>query len=561
MRLSVGSRFTLLLCLSLPAVACGGEDAQESNLPPIYPITEARYTSLQQIWLPKDPPASTGAERRADTFKITDIDRYAELGLGVELGPGEPWIEHDELAADWASFQPAKRRSLLFFWHSSDPQVVDEESPIRLEGVTALSIGSTYRPQDHLSTQAFESQVRTLRAIQDELQRPLDFTIITGDLSDGGQRNELGWVFQILNGGSVDPDTGKDDDPVQGPGNDFNDPYQSLGVDGPWYATIGNHEVQYTGIAKANQEVQDAAVGEQVFQGLEYFAGLSPKDGLQGGFRDGSTPNAEVRTSGPTPSDPNRYIPDLPELVSIISAGDGDPVGHGYSTADIDAGRGHYSFNPIEGLPLRMIALNTLSSDVAGSEGAIDDAQWQWLQTELEQATSAHEIVFVASHHKSGDIKLGGHKGAELASLLAQHENVLLHLTGHGHTSDSGIILPQAEADAGFRGYWEVMTPSTLDFPMQTRFWELVDEGGGFVSIYATILEQNAPEGSLGHRAREIAAGHGWFQDSKLRADFEMRRQHRNLILRFKLPADVAAAISSAPGHDSIASEDTLAAF
>ena len=256
-----------------------------------------------------------------------------------------------------------------------------------------------------------------------------------------------------------------------------------------------------------------------------------------------------------------RYIPDLPELVSILSAEDGEPVGHGYSSADIDAGRGHYSFNPIEGLPLRMIALNTLSSAVPGSEGALDDAQWSWLQGQLTAADSAAEIVFVASHHKSGDIKLGNHKGAALASLLAQHENVLLHLTGHGHTSDSSIILPQPEADAGFRGYWEVMTPSTLDFPMQTRFWELVDEGGGYVSIYATILEQNAPEDSLGHRARQIAAGHGWFQNSKQRADFEMRRQHRNLILRFKLPDNVAAAISAAPGHDSIASEDTLAAF
>lgn len=561
MSLTRGPRLSLLLCLSFSAVACGGEDAQETKKPPSYPITDARYTSLQQIWLPKDPPASTGDERRAETFRITDIDRYSELGIGVELGPGEPWTEHDELATDWATFQPSQRRSLLFFWHSSDPQVVDEESPIRLEGVTALSIGSTYRPQDHLSTQAFESQVRTLRAIQDELQRPLDFTIVTGDLSDGGQRNELDWVFQILNGGVIDPDTGKNDDPVKGPGNDYNDPYQALGVGGPWYATIGNHEVQYTGIAVASQEVQDAAKGEEVFQGLEYFAGLSPKEGLQGGFRDGSTLNAEVRTSGPTPSDPNRYIPDLPELVSIISAEAGDPVGHGYTSADIDAGRGHYSFHPVEGLPLRMIALNTLSSEVAGSEGALDEAQWQWLQAELDQATSMSEIVFVASHHKSGDIKLGGHKGPELASLLAQHENVLLHLTGHGHSVDSSIILPQAEADAGFRGYWEVMTPSTLDFPMQTRFWELVDEGGGFVSIYATILEQNAPEGSLAHRAREIAAGHGWFQNAKLRENFEANREHRNLILRFKLPADIASAISQAPGHDSIASEDTLAAF
>ncbi|MCB9586759.1 MAG: metallophosphoesterase [Polyangiaceae bacterium] len=552
-----------LLGFGLPMVGCGseGETSQASSKAPAYPITEQRYTTLQQVWWPKEVPASTLAERNAGTFKINDLDRYTELGFGVELGPGEPWIEHDELAPGWQSHTSGTRRSLLFFWHSSDPQVVDEESPIRLEGVTGLSIGSTYRPQDHLVTQAFESQVRTVRAIMEDLQRPLDFTIVTGDLADGGQYNELDWVFKILEGGTIDPDSGKDDDPVKGPGNDYNDPYVSLGIGMPWYVTIGNHEVQYTGIADASQEVQDAAKGSEVFQGLEYFAGIAPAPGVEGGFRDGSTPNADVTTQGPTPADPDRYIPDLPELVSILSAEPGDPVGHGYSTEDVDAGRGNYSFHPVEGLPLRIIALNTLSLDIPGSEGAIDDEQWAWLQQELDAADQAHEIVFVASHHAAESIKLGGHKRADVEALLASHDNVVLHLCGHSHTADSEVILPDAEAAAGHRGYWQVQTPSTLDFPMQTRFWELVDEGDGFVTLYATILEQNAPEDSLAHKARQIAAGHGWFQNSAVREDFAMRAAHRNLKLHFKLPDDVAAGIAAAPAKDSIASEDTLANY
>lgn len=552
-----------LLGLSAPLVACGseGETSQESSEAPAYPITEQRYTTLQQVWWPKQVPASTLAERSAGTFEITDIDRYAELGIGVEQGPGEPWIEYDDLAPGWQNHSATTRRSLLFFWHSSDPQVVDEESPIRLEGVTGLSVGSTYRPQDHLATQAFESQVRTVRAIMQDLQRPLDFTIVTGDLADGGQRNELGWVFKILEGGTIDPDTGKNDDPVKGAGNDYNDPYVSLGIGMPWYATIGNHEVQYSGIAEASQEVQDAAKGTEVFQGLEYFSGIAPSPGIEGGFRDGSTPNADVTTEGPTPADPNRYIPDLAELVSILSAEPGDPVGHGYSTEDVDAGRGHYSFHPIAGLPLRIIALNTLSSDIPGSEGAIDDAQWAWLQAELDAADQANEIVFVASHHAASSIKLGDHKRADVESLFASHDNVLLHLCGHSHTSDSQIILPEEAAAEGHRGYWEVQTPSTLDFPLQTRFWELVDEGDGFITLYGTILEHNAPEDSLGHKARQIAAGHAWFQSPDVRDDFDLRKLHRNVKLHFKLPDDVAASIASAPAEDSIASEDTLASY
>ncbi len=483
------------------------------------------------------------------------------MGLGVELGAGELWTERDELAPGWDAHTPGARRSLMFFWHSTDPQVVDEESPLRLSGVTAAPIGSAYRPQDHLTTQAFESQVRTVRAIQERLTRPLDFAILTGDLADGGQKNELDWVMNIMVGGVIDPDTGKKDDPVPGPGNDHNDPYRSLGLEVPWYALVGNHEVLYSGIAEPTAEVQAAAVGEEVFQGLYHIMKLPPGEGVQGGFRDGTTEHGEVRTEGPTPADANRYIPDLNEVLSIFHGTPGLPEGHGLTAADVAAGKGYYSFLPVEGSPIRVIALNTLSQTPANAEGAIDEAQWTWLVAELDASAARGELVLLASHHKSADIKLGAYKGADLASLIARQEHVILHFTGHGHSNSVTHILPQAEQDEGFRGYWEVMTPSTIDFPLQTRFWELVDEGGGYLSIYGTLLDHNAPVGSLAHRARELAAGHGWFQSREQRATFDAEREHRNFILRVKVSDALSTALATAPSSDSIASEDTLAAF
>ena len=172
-------------------IACLGPGcgAQESSGPEAYPLSELAYTALQAVWEPLAPPAATLAMIDDSSLKVTEHDRFFELGLGVRRSAGNQWIEKLDLAPGYPSSPPGERRSLLYIWQAADPQVIDEESPIRLEGFELL-----YRSHGHLSTQVFEAHVRTARRISELSGRPFDFDVRAGDLS--GERLQRSVPFR-----------------------------------------------------------------------------------------------------------------------------------------------------------------------------------------------------------------------------------------------------------------------------------------------------------------------------------------------------------------------------
>jgi 3',5'-cyclic AMP phosphodiesterase CpdA len=531
-----------------------GTDTPEA---PEYPLTDEPYTTLQRNWAPLDPPERTEEAIQNDNFEITDIESYDKYGLGVESVEGQPWVEHDELAPGYSEPSADQRESLLYFWQSADPQLVDEESPIRFEGVTKAPVGSTYRPQDHLLTQVFESQVRTARRISEQSGRPFDFAFVSGDMTDGGQKNEMQWAIDILNGGIIDPDTGAEDDPVEGPANDFTDPFWSKGLDVPWYMAVGNHETLYTGTIERTDSVQEAAVGNEVYEFTGQIPGVGNVEGLQNGFRDASTPTGEVVTEGTTPADPDRRILPLTELLEMIHQADGKPDGHGLELTKALDGVGYFSFKPIPGKPIRFIVLNTLMDNPAYPSGAIDEKQMEWLKLQLSEARANDELVIVGGHHRTSDFARLSPVGAgEVEELLASYENVLLYLVGHSHKNAARAVSPGDK-----RGYWELMCASTVDYPMQTRILELVYDGNGYLSVYVTNVEQNAPPGSPAHKARRLAAGRKVFLWGSVRDKWRGQHEATNLLLRYKLPDELAESVESSEWPDRVESVETLEKF
>jgi 3',5'-cyclic AMP phosphodiesterase CpdA len=547
------------LALGVGPAACGGGGGS-SGLPPTAPVDyeldPAVYTTLQRTWAPRALSADATARIAAKELKIIDLDGYAAAGLGAEIADGQPWAEHDDLAPDFVAGESGQRRSVLWFWQATDIHQTDEESPIRFEGVYAVSFGSTFRPQDDLSTQAFEAQVRSARRISEQASRPLDFALVTGDMSDGGQRNELTWGAGILNGGEIDPDSGLNDDPVPGPGNDSSDPFRSPGIGVPWYFVIGNHEVNYSGFAAATDAVKAAAVDGKVFDWFKISLGVDETEGMSNGCRVPDAPFPRLLTTGPTPADPARAILGVPDLMQLFLDAGGEPAGHGFTAENAAAGIAYYSLRPAANVPVRLIALATLQ--LATSEGGIDEAQLTWLQGQLAAAEAANELVIVASHHRSEDFGSQSPVSPDtLRATLAASPNVVLHVCGHGHYNSSQVVLPAAGA-AG--GYWELMQASTIDFPSQTRFFELVYEGNGFLSIYATNLEPNAADGSLARQALDLAAANLAFTGgSDPRGAWEAARDQMNLLLRLRVPAAVAAQLEAASLPTDIISEQTLA--
>lgn len=576
------SRWLWGVCTGLVLAGClgGAGSGQQGGVPPVaaveYALSASPYTSLQMVWMPTATPEALAAIDAAE-LTVTEPTRFAAAGLAVTAGPGEPWVEVSDLAPGWADYATsearAAARSLLYFWQSADPQVIDEESPIRFAGVyaEALLFGSAYRPQDPYVVHVFESHVRTARRLAELGADGFDFAIITGDLTDTGQRNELRWVVDILNGGTIDPDTGVDDDPVPGAGNDFNDPFTSPGIGAPWYAVLGNHETLYIGTALMNNEIQAAATGDTVFEsGLRVAFGLpEPFPGASPGYLDGSKPDAPIVTSGTTPADPDRRVLSTDEALSLLREAAGEPVGHGLGGGDAAAARGDFTFRPIADLPLRVIALNTvyrdaMADDLQGrpleySSGFWSADQRDWLQEQLDAAKAANELVIVASHHRPEDFNSASPiPGSRLAQILADAGNVVLHLTGHGHfNARTQQLTVDAVSAAG--GYYELMLASTVDFPMQSRILELVDEGGGYLSVYVTNVDHNAAAGTPADTGRLYAAARRFFQDRDYREEWEARRGDRNLLLRWRMPDAIAAAVAVAPARPQVESLATLA--
>ena len=549
----------LLICIVLQA-GCSSSDSDSGEmagaLAPEYGLTEKPYTALQMVWTPREPSPGVRAMMDDGRFTVYEHQRYAENGLGASLEAGIPWMEHRELAPDFPG-EGNERRSLAYILAIADPQIIDEESPIRMDGYAQV-----YRPHGQLTPQLFEAHVRTAQRISDYSSRPFDFAVIAGDLTDTSQKNELEWMITALNGGVIDPDSGIDDDPDPGPGNDYNDPFFSRGLEAPWYAALGNHDVLHVGgFGPIDEKLRDAARGDHLFTD-------STLSSVWGGYVAGDTIDHQVilDESVTTPADAARLPLYQRELLQVLYDAGGSPAGHGLSQDDVTANKGYFSVNPLPGKPLRMIVLDTTddgnSSLGRAQQGSMDALQFSWLHEELVAAAGSRELVIVVSHHRLEDF----HDQSEVApemirELLASSENVILHLTGHGHRDTK--VLNNVN---GKGGYWELMTASTIDFPLQSRIVELVDERNGYLSIYITNFDHNSDESTLAHKARQLAAGKLAFGTTGFDGDTvsfwgeEVKSQ--NLLLRLAIHGEISdnlAAIDDWP--TTVDSLETLSAF
>ena len=142
----------------------------------------------------------------------------------LTTGPGEPHVVRRAPGARPSAARPRRRRSLLYFGQLTDPQILDETSPMRVDFLDQAGgdVKDGWRPNDAFSTQTFDQVVRAMNAQRvsrvsgrgGRLAR-MALAVGTGDLADNQQRNEVRWMLQVLRGGVVDPSSGR---PI-GPGN------------------------------------------------------------------------------------------------------------------------------------------------------------------------------------------------------------------------------------------------------------------------------------------------------------------------------------------------------
>jgi metallophosphoesterase (TIGR03767 family) len=469
-------------------------------------------------------------------------------------GPGWRRIVRQDLAAPRKG-RHVRRTSLLYFGQLSDFQLADEESPARVEALdhARTPFTAAWRPQEALGPQTVDAGIRQVnrfgvspvRSRRDRHAR-LALVVTTGDSADNQQANEVGWTVRLLEGGRLDPNSGVET-PGCGPAGEaarytgvqdatdtaesgqFYDPdrptgayaawprypglldraqrpFDAAGLTVPSYVAFGNHDGLVQGNAWANAGFQT------LVQGCVKPLG-------SGGLTAGALFTSPDRTVL-VPPDPARGFVDRKAYMALHRTGrQADAHGFGLVDAAEAAASGgqasYYSVSPKPGV--RLVAINTVAEgETVGSEGNLDDPQFRWLTRTLDAAARAGELVVVFGHHPirslgqpdtdeaappcdaartagpgcDGDPRDSRpiHLGPDLQALLLAHPTVVAYVAGHTHEHK---VTPFRRAGGG--GFWGIETASHVDWPIQSRLLEIMDNRDGTLSIFGTVLDHAAP--------------------------------------------------------------------
>jgi 3',5'-cyclic AMP phosphodiesterase CpdA len=269
------------------------------------------------------------------------------------------------------------------------------------------------------------------------------FMIHTGDAIDAGVVNELYEFLYITNELKI-----------------------------PWYNVIGNHDIGTFGnIKPSNIYVNDPFIDFMTIHDPLNFINMHHNAYEYNYAANRSPINTDMDATLDAGSKYNGF--DRNYSISEINE---------YSFVCEDC-PGYYSLEVKKEDPttkdptIRIVVLNTKIR--FGSGGKIDDEQFKWLESKLEEHTN--DIVLVFGHHQlSGLGKLKNSK--KLENLLCKYPNVVAYFCGHTHEHD---INYHQKKDGSF-GFWEIVAGAICTFPKQGSLVQIKYENGhGYIDIYA----------------------------------------------------------------------------
>jgi len=474
---------------------------------------------------------------------VINLAKYEELGFGGwGLADGQAnRILYDGMEKGYSKPNEPQKK-LLSFAVITDIHITDKESPLQTIGLGLnTAFLSAYSPVSLYSTQVLAATIDTVN----ELNKiePLDFLISLGDNCNNSQYNELIWFIDVLNGNNpIRPSSGEH---IGEELIDYQKPFNSPGLDIPWYQVIGNHDQFWSGVFQVDEKAEKTLIGDTIVSLAPNImqTGDPSKGGYYMGVFDCLTPEGKIvgygsdlKISAPKVfPDNQRHSLVTKESINssfmseIISHGPlksqitsktpcpTKPSGHGFSNKNYYQAQEDftcYSFYPNANLPIKIIVMDdtnpagkTTDDIWVHGHGALDKRRLDFLKSELEDGQAKNELMLVMAHIPILTETVGSASGwwahseiseREVVELLHQYTNFIGWIAGHNHRNCVAIA-PHMEKE---RSFWCVENPSLRDFPQQFREIVLFYNIDGTLSLTATSIDYDTVNYPVAKKSR-----------------------------------------------------------